>query len=143
MTVLIVDPNFYPLHFQIKKKATTAASLNMKQATLSFGTGKKLTISKSAAPKCTDPLHEILSAPSSSKISKPKKMKKYEQLVMDCGQKSFTSNRCKSCGMVYMNGDFQDEKVHNKFCQSFKKLMKYKVTSKVCFYNDLNSIDLY
>ncbi|KAG2392583.1 hypothetical protein C9374_011308 [Naegleria lovaniensis] len=132
----------------------------MKQSTLSFGSGKKLTINKSGSSKTTSSTttkcssfsnssltpsfehDEILATSSPSKINKQKKMlsstprrnhksaKRLEQLYMDCGQKSFTSIRCSSCGMVYMNGDFQDEKVHNQFCKSFKKLMKYKVSAK-------------
>nr|CAG4716207.1 unnamed protein product [Naegleria fowleri] len=120
----------------------------MKQATLSFSSGKKLTINKSTTTNTSSSFSNIPSferdeilSPSPSKITKQKKMlsstprknkstKKLEQLYMDCGQKSFTSKRCTSCGMVYMNGDFQDEKVHQQFCKSFKKLMKYKVSAK-------------
>lgn len=50
-----------------------------------------------------------------------------KQLIMDAGQKSFTSIHCPKCGLMYMNG--VDDDSHRRFCKQ-AQILTYRPFKK-------------
>jgi N-acetyltransferase len=59
--------------------------------------------------------------------------KKKLQMFLDLGQKGFgKSNQCRHCSLVYLIGDDEDEKEHNKYCKEMKSGIPFTSVGKYC-----------
>jgi hypothetical protein len=77
--------------------------------------------SHSQTPNVNPVLPPARSTPSNITLAAKHSKKTLKQVYMDCGQSKFGQILCDVCGMLYTPGLKEDDKQHNRLCQSFQK----------------------
>ena len=77
------------------------------------------TMGKAASSSSSSSSSSSASSSSAAAAAKKQKQKAYTQTYLDFGQKSHgTRTMCGQCGMLYVNGEAEDERDHANFCRN-------------------------
>ncbi|CAG8607585.1 4926_t:CDS:2, partial [Acaulospora colombiana] len=74
----------------------------------------------------------------STTIETKRRVKEYEQLFLDLGQKSFNTCTCTDCNMSYNRGTIDDEALHAKYHQAIVGGISYKNEILLQLYPEIN-----